>query len=145
MKVRVEGLRDLERAMSELKVATAKNVARRSFKQALEPMAETARALAPEQSRALISTVQVSTRNPKGRFRKESPIEVHMGPGRNPQAVQQEFGNLNHSPQPYMRPAWEQEKKGALDATARILAEEVQKAAKRAARKAARQASKVGG
>lgn len=137
MKVKVEGLRELDAALATLKAATARNVARRSFRTVLEPMADTARNLAPSDTRDLIETVQVSGRTPKG-HRKRSKVEVHMGPGRNPQAVQQEFGNRNHAPQPFMRPAWDQEKRGALEAVKDALADEVMKAAARAARKARR-------
>ena len=135
--VKVEGLKDLEKALSELKVSTARNIARRGLKQALEPMAEAARRRVPSLSGDLAESINVTTKNPK-RNRKQSQIEAHMGPGRHPQGPQTEFGNRNHGPQPFMRPAWEEEKHGALESLAGILGEEIDKAAKRAARKAAR-------
>lgn len=135
--VKVEGLKDLEKALSELKVSTARNIARRGLKQALEPMAEAARRRVPSMSGDLAESINVTTKNPK-RNRKQSQIEAHMGPGRHPQGPQTEFGNRNHGPQPFMRPAWEEEKHGALESLAGILGEEIDKAAKRAARKAAR-------
>lgn len=135
--VKVEGLKDLEKALSEMKVSTARNIARRGLKQALEPMAEAARRRVPSLSGDLAESINVTTKNPK-RNRKQSQIEAHMGPGRHPQGPQTEYGNRNHGPQPFMRPAWEEEKHGALESLAGILGEEIDKAAKRAARKAAR-------
>jgi len=145
MRVKIAGLRDLDRAMSELKATTARNVARRSFKQVLEPMAEEARSgVAEDWSGELRASIGVSSAQPKGRYKRLNKIEVHMGPGRQPQGIQEEFGNRRQSPRPFMGPAWDHGKEGALDATAKILAEEVQKSAQRAARKAARQARKLG-
>ena len=62
-----------------------------------------------------------------------------MGPGRQPQAIQEEFGNRRQSPRPFMRPAWEAGKGQALESVKTILTEEIAKATQRAARKAMRQ------
>jgi HK97 gp10 family phage protein len=154
VKVKVEGLADLDRALSELPKATARNVLVRVGKAALEPMAETARTLAPKYHRDLADSIAVSTR--LGRYarwkggRKQDFVEVYMGPGGRetggapPQGVQQEFGNVNHPPQPFMRPAWEGEKEGALEIVKNQLGDEIQAAAERAARRAAKRAAKGG-
>jgi HK97 gp10 family phage protein len=44
---KIEGLRELEEALSELPKATGKNVLKRALTKAAEPIAETARSLAP--------------------------------------------------------------------------------------------------
>ena len=146
MKVKVEGLKELDKALRELKVTTARNIARRSLKTVLEPMAEAARAgVAKDRSGELRNSIGVTSGRPRGkRYRRENRIEVHMGPGQQPQGIQEEFGNRNQGPRPFMRPAWEQEKQGALDSVKGVLAEEIDKAAQRAARKAARLARKAG-
>ena len=141
--IKMSGFKELERALGELKVTTAKNIARRGLKEALEPVAEAARARVPTLSGDLAESITVPTKNPK-RNRKQSQIEAHVGPGRHPQGPQTEFGNRNHGPQPYMRPAWEEEKHGVLNSLAGIIGEEIDKAAARAARKAARAAAKAG-
>lgn len=137
MRTKVEGLRELDKALADLGKVTAKNVARRTLRAAAEPIAEAARTNAPEDTGKLIQSTDVSTRNPK-RNRKESPIEVHVGPGRHPQAITQEFGTFKEPPQPFMRPAWDAEKAGALEIIKETLGEEIAKAAQRQARKAAR-------
>lgn len=142
MKMKVEGLRDLDRALNELKVTTARNVGRRTVRGALEPMAEAARGnVAKDRSGELRSSIGVTTSRPKGKgYRRQDKIEAHMGPGQQPQGIQEEFGNRNQSPRPFMRPAWDAGKEALLDAVKTGLASEIAEAAKRAARKAARKA-----
>ena len=71
-----------------------------------------------------------------------------MGPagvgkkGAPPQGVWQEFGTVNHSPQPFMRPAWDGGKDKLLDGIADDFWTEIEKAAARQAKKAARLAAK---
>lgn len=141
--VKTSGFKELDRALGELKVTTARNIARRGLKEILEPFAEDARQRAPERSGDLKESITVTTKNPK-RNRKRSKIEAHAGPGNHPQAIQAEFGNRNHGPQPYMRPAWEAKQSGLLGALAAVLRQEIDNAAKRAARKASRAKAKGG-
>ncbi len=140
-RVKVEGLRELDQALKELKLSTARNVGRRTLKAALEPMAEAARQnVAKDRSGELRESIGVTSGRPKGRgYRRVNRIEVHMGPGRQPQAIQEEFGNRRQSPRPFMRPAWEAGKGQALESVKTILTEEIAKATQRAARKALRQ------
>lgn len=64
---------------------------------------------------------------------KGSFAEVYVGPGKGgAHGVLQEFGTINHPPQPFMRPAWDQEKDGALEIIKRELGGEIDKAVKRA-------------
>jgi len=135
--VKTSGFKELERALSDLKVTTARNIARRGLKEVLEPVAEGARQRVPTLSGDLKESIVVTTKNPK-RNRKRSKIEAHAGPGNHPQGVQSEFGNHNHGPQPYLRPAWEAEEPGLLPALASVVRQEIDKATQRAARKAAR-------
>lgn len=138
MKVKVQGLKDLEKALGELKVSTARNIGRRTLKQALEPMAEAARqGVAQDRTGELRESIGVTSGRPKGRgYRRQNRIEVHMGPGQQPQGIQEEFGNRKQTPRPFMRPAWDTEKDAALDSVKTILGEEIERAAQRAARKA---------
>lgn len=137
VKVKIEGFRELDRALGELKVTTARNVARRSLKGALEPMAESARQnVAQDRTGELRGSIGITTGRPRSKgYRRQDRIEVHMGPGQQPQAIQEEFGNRKQSPRPFMRPAWEAGKQQALDGVKTILSEEIGKATARAARK----------
>ena len=139
--VRVEGLREIDEALGKLGKTTGRNVLRRVGIARLEPMAEAMRAKAPVDAGDLKESIAVSTKNPR-RNRKQSTVEVHAGPGRNPQGIQQEFGNQNHGPQPFMRPAWDGGKDELLDGIGADLWAEIEKAAARQAKKAAKLAAR---
>lgn len=149
---RVDGLADLDRALGELTKSTARNTLRRVGIKALQPMAEEARHLAPDDpstsDQDLKSSIGVGTRlNPRQTRLARRAIrtggaekhfaEVYMGTN-DPAGIQQEFGNVNHGPQAFMRPAFDQEARGAVDIVAQELGGEIEKAAQRAARRAAK-------
>jgi HK97 gp10 family phage protein len=69
--------------------------------------------------------------------------EVVIGPGRHPKAVQQEFGNVNHPPQPFLRPAWDETKDQALGIIAGELGDEIARTAARVAKKRAAKTAKA--
>ena len=164
--VKVEGLRELDRALGDLeKKATRKAVARRALKKAAKPMVDRAQALAPKLSGALALSIHAGTKTAEGNAGQQAfaatmkaggtraqagaaaraanraaagTVWLHVGPGRHPQAIFQEFGTIHHAPQPYMRPAWDETKDGMIDAIKRDLAEEITKTAARAAARAAK-------
>jgi HK97 gp10 family phage protein len=153
--VKIEGFADLEKALGELeKLATQKAVARRSLKAAAEPLARLAKSLAPDDPATsgfdLAASIKVGnrlsrsqTRQHRKMFRNDrAAVEMFVGAGPLPQAVQQEFGNINHGPQPFMRPAWEQDQRALLDRLKAELWADIQKTVERAARRAARLAAK---
>jgi len=142
VRVHVEGLADLERALQELPKANAKAVLHRTMKQAGEPVAKTARSLAPKEQGYLAESIDVS---PKLSSRqatinnKQSPVEMYIGPGPDPAGHLQEFGSgPGHQAQPFLRPAWDQHKSEVLDTIANLTWIEIEKTAARLAKKAAR-------
>jgi HK97 gp10 family phage protein len=143
---KVEGLRELEAALANLPKATGKNVLRRVLKKAAAPVESDAAAGAPQFAGLLASDVKTGTRLTRrqaGMVRREgkSDAEIHVGVS-DPAGVQQEFGNENHGPQPFLRPAWDANKDAALRTIGDDLGSEIEKAAARLARKAARKAAK---
>jgi len=159
--VSVEGLREVDAALGQLGKATGRNVMRRVAVARLEPMAEEARRLAPDdpntRGRDLAKSIAVSTRTNKANFSRaankaaragKAEVEAYMGPagvggkGAPPQGIWQEFGTVNHPPQPFMRPAWDGGKDALLEGIADDLWAEISKAAARQAKKAARLAAK---
>lgn len=151
--LRIDGLRDLDRALGELPKASAKGVLRRVGIKALQPMAEVARNLAPDDPATagddLKASITVGTRLNKTQTRQarrairsglaeKNFAEVYMGTN-DIAGVQQEFGNVNHGPQPFMRPAFDQEARGAIDIVAKELSSEIEKTAQRVALRAAKQ------
>lgn len=110
---------------------------------ALTPMSLVAIALAPDDPATgppydLKSSIVVSKKQRSGRARSNRQLgqygaRAYMGPTGTgyPQAVMQEFGTIKMSARPYLRPAWEAGKDGALHIIRAGFAESVFKAVKR--------------
>jgi HK97 gp10 family phage protein len=144
--VHIEGLSDLLDGLQELTKATATNVQKRALKDAAEPIERDAKAKAPRRTGFLEQSIDIGTKltaRQKSKLEKGSKIEIYVGPKSMPRAIVQEFGSVNQAPNPYMRPAWDANKKPALDLISKELAEEIEKARQRAARKAAKQLAKM--
>lgn len=134
---RLDGLDELERTLGQLPSAVAKRTTVRVLKEGGEPIAQTARELAPERLGDLKESIDVSTRlasSQRREFARESDVEVYVGPGQHPQAITQEFGTFKEPAQPFMRPAWESKKLYALDIIGTLLGISILKAAKRNSR-----------
>lgn len=147
--VKVEGLKELKAALEELPKATGTNVLKRALTEAGQLVAGPAAAMAPDDPetggydlKKSITVGQRLSRRQKKRHKKGSKVEVFIGAGPLSQATQQEFGNALHGPQPYMRPAWDANKMGALEYIKKALAEQIEKARERLARKTAKLESK---
>jgi HK97 gp10 family phage protein len=148
--MKIAGLRELDAALGELSKATARNTLIRVGKAALEPMAEVARSLAPDDPETggndLKSSIVVGTKlTPRQkRLAKKEPKDfatVYMGTA-DPAGIQQEFGNVNHPPQAFMRPAFAQEAQGTIDRVAKGLKPEIERSAARARARALKKAAK---
>lgn len=140
--VKVEGLKDLERALKGLPAANAKAVLRRTLKEAGEPVAKAARALVPKEQGYLSESIDVSTKlsgRQRSLHKKQSPVETFIGPGPDPAGHLQEFGTgPGHQAQPFLRPAWDQNKAKVLDTIANLTWVEIEKTANRLAKRAAK-------
>lgn len=141
--IKIEGLRELDAALGKLPKAAAKAVLRRVLTEAGEPIARTARGLAPRDEFHLYESIDVGTKLSrrqaglhKGRG-GQAFQEMFVGTN-NPAGVQQEFGNERHGPQPFMRPAWDSKKGETLDYIATALWGEIAKTAARVAKRTAR-------
>jgi len=152
-RVKVEGLHELDVALGKLSKASGKAVLRRVGRMALEPMAKMAAQRAPDDpitgAPDLHRSIVISSKQKSGRqlrfARSKSTVALYMGPdkGGYPQAIVQEFGTVHHAASPYMTPAWEAEKRHALEIIKDKLGEEIQKTAKRVAARAAKKRIKV--
>ncbi len=138
--MKIAGMRELDAALGEFKKTTAKAILVRVGKVALEPMAEVARALAPDDPETggndLRASIVVGTKlNPRQkRLAKKEPKDfatVYMGTA-DPAGVPQEFGTVNHGPQSFMRPAFAQEARATIERVADGLKPEIDKTAARA-------------
>lgn len=141
--IRVDGLRELEAALSELPKSTGKAVLRRTAIKALEPFDKAWRAKAPRLTGALEESGGVGTKLTKRQARlnrkreDKASVEVYAGPN-DPSAIQDEFGNEHQAAQPFARPAWDGTKEEALEIVKSELGTQIEKAAQRLARKNAR-------
>lgn len=148
--VELEGFSELEEALDLLSKAAGKGVLRRGLKNAAEPMAELMRGNAPEDEGELRDSIGVSTKLSKRQsaahrkmFRDDrASVEMFVGAGPLPQAHLSEFGSVHNAPAPFVRPAWDQDKRALLDRLGKDLWAELSKSIARAERKAARLAAK---
>ena len=141
---RVEGLRELEKALAELPKATGKNTLRRVFRNRAKPIADNYRSRVRVDQGDLRDGIGVSTKLTKRQralHRKQgskAAVEMFIGAPGLPQAITEEFGTIDQAPHPGLRPAWDAGKQRLLDAFAKDLWMEIEKSAQRLARKAAK-------
>lgn len=161
MRVKVEGFKELDAALQEMKKSAAKAVARRALMKAAAPIAADAQSgvqVSSGSTRRSIGVAAALTKRQRkqsgggakavagGGFRSEAKdyVEVHIGPrtdgsfasAPDPAGLMEEFGTAKQSPEPFMRPAWDGNKDSALETIRTELAAEIEKTRKRAAAKA---------
>ncbi len=143
---KIEGLAELDEALTELPKATARNVLLRVLKKGGQIIADAEGAYAPRLTGKLALSPAVSTkltRRQKSQNVKESDVEVYVGPTPHAKSVQTEFGNAHQAPHPHLRPAFDGNVGKTLDNIATWLAEEIDKTVARIAKKAERLAAKI--
>ena len=146
VKMKLEGFSDLDKELAQFSKSVGKGVLRRTLIAASGPLAALMRQNAPRDTQALYDSIAISTklnarqsRLHRRMFRNDkASVEVFVGAGTLPQAHLQEFGTENHSPQAFIRPAWDNDKMQLLERIKKLLRIEIDKAALRAARKAAK-------
>lgn len=140
MKFTVTGFEGVDKALTELKKSTAKNVARRVLTNALKPVEEMAKRLAPVDEGDLRDSITTGTKlagaakKEARRTRAADGVTVYTGTS-NRNGVAREFGSIRSAPQPFMRPAWEANKLRVLNDIQQNMGGEIMKAAQRAGRK----------
>lgn len=154
--VHVEGLSELDAALGALAAeygkAAGKAVLRRVADKALQPMAETARSLAPDDPathgddlKASIAVGGKLNKRQAALARKDqnkSTVTRYMGTA-DPAGIPQEFGTVNHGPQPFLRPAFDQEAEATIKRVAAELGPEIERTAARLAKRRAAKAAKA--
>ncbi|MET4174783.1 HK97 gp10 family phage protein [Bradyrhizobium sp. LA6.1] len=143
---KIEGLAELDEALTELPKATARNVMARVLKEQGQPIRDTGERLAPRRKGGLKASYTIGTklsRRQKSLNRKESDVEVYIGPGPAAKSVQTEFGNAHQAAHPHLRPAFDGNVMKVLNGIKDSLAVEIEKARARLAKKAAKLAAKI--
>lgn len=130
--VRVHGLRELQRSLQQLPKAVRGGVLEEVLIEAAKSFRDQAEQLAPARTGRLKESITVAVEKSTSTY-----AEVAIGPRENTiHGFFQEFGTAHHGAQPFMRPAWDSNKRTALRAIARELRERITKAAERLARHA---------
>lgn len=144
MNAKVEWLVGSDKALAEVgSKATQKNILRRTLLKAAKGFDDAASSLAPVETGKLQISVITGTkltrsqRSSAYKAGKLGVVEVHVGTALS-RGMFQEFGTYKMFPQPFMRPAWDNEKYRSLETIKTELWVEIEKAAKRAARKRAK-------
>lgn len=155
--VKIEGLKELDEALKDLSRVTAGNAVKRALARAAAPILATAKALVPVDTGKLRDSLVISAKLSKRQTRIQRRIDakgrsegggkstktIYVGAGALPHAHLQEFGTVRHGPQPFLRPAWEQNKMTALNGLKAALWIEISKSAERARRKNAARIAKA--
>ena len=139
--VKFEGGRQIDQALHQFTPTKRRSIGRKALDEAGEIMARSMRDKAPVEEGGLRESIDVSgtlAKGPRGAHRKIAEQERYVGPDSRPAAVQQEFGNENHPPQPFARPAFDETKDHVLKRIGDELWVGIEKATKAAAKKAAR-------
>jgi hypothetical protein len=119
MKVRIEGTDEIARKLRAMGKALTRETLVPIMEEHLEPMAADMRAHADRRSGKLADSVTVGTElSPEQAALNEpiAPIEVYAGPGPDPAAIQEEFGNYRQAPDPFIRPSFDANVKTAMRA-----------------------------
>jgi hypothetical protein len=139
MKVKVEGLREVEQALLGMKTATAKGVVRRVLLSRAKMFADDMRPRVSVDQGALRDSIGVGTKLTRRQSklnRKGSPLEVYAGAGGLTQAITEEFGTVNQAPDPSARPAWDATHRRMLDGLVDDFTTEIAKTAARVRKRA---------
>jgi HK97 gp10 family phage protein len=167
VRVKVEGLREIEAALKELPKATAKNIMRRVLIARAQPIADAMRRNAPKDSGQLRDSIAVSTRSTGGSAGKQAFAATMAAGGTRKEAGAAareanratsgsvfvyvgataagfygsfaEFGTSRQPPEPWIRPAWDAEKDNLLPGIGADMWAEIKKAIERRSRKLAKQ------
>lgn len=154
---KVDGFRDMERALAQLPRSTAKGVVRRVLKQVLEPVQDTADAYSAQFQIAITSRLSRRQRAQAAADFVGRVVTMYVGPvtqdgSHAPHAHLIEFGTgpRHHksgkyvgavSPDPFMRPAWDAHEGQLLEELGRRMWIEIEKTVARAAARAERAAA----
>lgn len=147
MKIKIEGFRELERALAEdLPRATARNTLRRTAVNSMARIERAAKSKVPVDDGTLRDSI--TTKNAKAqrqagsvKFARSTGVEVMTGPtGRQEggYGAFQEFGTVKMAANPFMRPAADTEGQNVIDEVRDELAAQIEKAKARIARKTAK-------
>lgn len=146
----VQGLEELEENMNKLTKAQNKAAMKKALRAAAKPVVSPAKGPAPVLTGRLKKSLKVGDKLNSRQAAlhrakmRDGDVDMFIGAGAMHSHFQ-EFGTVNHAPQPFMRQAWEGAKGKVLSELKRALWENIQKAVAARAARAARRAAGTGG
>jgi len=147
---KIEGLAELDKALvdfaDEWGPKKVKPLLNRVLKKEGQPIAAAGEALAPKLTGGLAQSYTVGTklsRRQKKQNKKESDVEIYIGPTPHPKSVQTEFGNAHQAAHPHLRPAWDGNVMKVLRGIKDRLTDEIAKTTARLEKRAAKIAAKI--
>ena len=132
--VRIEGAADIRRKLLAMGDALRRDTLVPIMEDNLQPMAGDMRSMARRRTGKMADSVTVGTELSPHQAAVNEPIaeiEVYVGPGPLPEAIQEEFGNFHESPHPFIRPAFDANVRQALKRIGEDAADVVFDAAKK--------------
>lgn len=140
---KIEGLKELDKALGELPEAAGKQVLRDVGKKALKPVEAAAKRNVTVRTGALKNSINISTRlSPRqAGIKKQDPdkstVEIYAGGGKGgPHAHLLEFGTAHSAPKPFLRPAWDANSDRVLEIVRKELGAAITSKARQLAAKA---------
>ena len=152
----VEGLKELEKALLELGAELGYKTLRTAGRKAMRPVLDSATQGANEETGALKAAMAISTKKGSGARGKggDTAVEIRVGPTRrsitvkaddgskskqklnniNQKAIAQEYGTVNQTAEPFLRPALSNNANSVLNSLKTELATAIEKAAKKVAK-----------
>lgn len=138
VKVKVSGLRELDRALNNLDLNVRKKAIRPALRKAMKPVEARAKQNVPEDTGGLKKTIRTSTSMSKGNLRKSGGKAAAIGrvsAGRakkkegvtGAQALQVEFGTSKTKAKPFLRKAVQGHEKEIISTFAHELGKEIKK------------------
>jgi HK97 gp10 family phage protein len=118
-RIKIEGLKELDKALGELPKATARSALKKVLKEGGEPVAQAARQNSPRLTGNLYEHTDYGTKLTRRqatehRQRGDRDFAEGFVGTADPAGMQDEFGNAHQAAQPWLRPAWDSTKDRAL-------------------------------
>jgi hypothetical protein len=108
---RIEGFEDADRNLARLNDMADADRLKTLGIDALQPVADTAKALVRRRTGALANSIHAGDQLSRAQAARHAPepgtVEVYVGPGPLPQAITEEFGTVHESAHPFLRPSWD--------------------------------------
>ncbi len=117
--LRIEGFEEVDRNLEKLAEVADEKELRALGREALRPVADMAKELVRRRTGTLAESIRVGSRLSARQAALAPPergtVEVYVGPAPLPQAITEEFGTVNETGHPYMRPAWDAQLRNVLE------------------------------